>query len=412
MRTRKTHSLSVRARNGHLGKWGKSTPSRQRGGSGEKPLPYPIYLPHPDSRANRDFRITNVVYNPPLLLFIRDTKLPNSQTTSPRASSRQIDFTAIVELVRDDMRATDALIEEQLHSDVALVNQVARYIVHSGGKRLRPLLVLLGAHAFGPREGPSRIALAAIIEFIHTATLLHDDVVDDSGLRRGKETANTLWGNETSVLVGDFLYSRSFQMMVKVGDMRIMEIFADTTNAIAEGEVMQLLHCNNPETTEERYLEVIRAKTAKLFEAAARMGAVIHGCSPEEQLAMALFGLHMGTAYQLVDDVLDYQGEIHDIGKNIGDDLAEGKPTLPLIYAMRVGEESQAATIRAAVRTGKREKIENIIRTVESTGAIAYTAAAARAEANLALQSLQTIPPSRYRDALEQLVEFSISRTY
>nr|VFJ77170.1 MAG: octaprenyl-diphosphate synthase [Candidatus Kentron sp. FW] len=334
--------------------------------------------------------------------------MPDSKT-SP--GTRKIDFGAITELVRDDMRATDTLIEKQLHSDVVLVNQVARYIVHSGGKRLRPLLVLLGAYVFGGGI-QSRIALAAIIEFIHTATLLHDDVVDASGLRRGQETANTLWGNEASVLVGDFLYSRSFQMMVEVGNMRIMQIFADTTNVIAEGEVMQLLNCNDPETTEERYLQVIRAKTAKLFEAAAQMGAVIHERSREEQQAMAAFGLHMGTAYQLIDDVLDYQGEIDEIGKNVGDDLAEGKPTLPLIHAMRVGEKSEAAAIRVAVREGQREEIGNIIRTVESTGAITYTAAAARAEADLALRALEAIPPSRYRDALKELVEFSIDRTY
>jgi len=325
--------------------------------------------------------------------------------------TRKIDFGAITALVRDDMRATDALIEEQLYSDVALVNQVARYIVHSGGKRLRPLLVLLGSHIFG-HGGQDRIALAAIIEFIHTATLLHDDVVDASNLRRGQETANTLWGNEASVLVGDFLYSRSFQMMVKIGNMRVMQIFADTTNVIAEGEVMQLLNCNDPETTEERYLAVIRAKTAKLFEAAAQMGAVICERPWEEQQAMAAFGLHMGISYQLIDDVLDYRGEIDEIGKNVGDDIAEGKPTLPLIYAMRVGEEAQVAAIRAAVREGQQGDIEDIIRTVESTGAIAYTTAAARKEADLALQALTIIPPSRYRDALEELAEFSISRTY
>nr|VFK32587.1 MAG: octaprenyl-diphosphate synthase [Candidatus Kentron sp. LPFa] len=354
--------------------------------------------------------MSNVEYNPNLVFTIRIFTLSDSQITH-HIHDRKIDFATIIDLVRDDMRATDVLIEEQLHSEVALINQVSCYIVHSGGKRLRPLLVLLGDHAFG-HGSRQRIALAAIIEFIHTATLLHDDVVDSSDLRRGHETANTLWGNEASVLVGDFLYSRSFQMMVKVGNPRIMEIFAETTNMIAEGEVMQLLNCNEPETTEERYLEVIRAKTAKLFEAAAQMGAVIHGRSREEQRAMALFGLHMGTAYQLVDDVLDYRGEIDVIGKNIGDDIAEGKPTLPLIYAMRVGEESQASIIRAAVREGKREKIQDIIRIVESTGAITYTAAAARAAADLALQTLETIPPSRYRDALGALVEFSVSRAY
>ncbi|MBT8420484.1 MAG: polyprenyl synthetase family protein [Gammaproteobacteria bacterium] len=323
-----------------------------------------------------------------------------------------MDFSSIRELVHEDMRATDALIEEQLHSDVVLVNRISSYIVHSGGKRLRPLLVLLATHLFGNNNGRDHIALAAIIEFIHTATLLHDDVVDASDLRRGQETANTVWGNNASVLVGDFLYSRAFQMMVQVGDMRIMEIFADTTNVIAEGEVMQLLNCNEPDTTEEQYLDVIRAKTAKLFEAATQIGAVLHRRPREEEQAMAAFGLHLGTAYQLIDDALDYRGAIGEIGKNIGDDLAEGKPTLPLIYAMRVGTESQVAIIREAIREGQGDKIQRIIETVESTGAIAYTAAAARAEADLALQALNVVPPSSYRDALAGLATFSVNRTY
>jgi len=326
-------------------------------------------------------------------------------------STRKIDFAGIRELVREDMHATDMLIEEQLHSDVVLINKVASYIIHSGGKRFRPLLVLLGSRLFGNKKH-HHIALAAIVEFIHTATLLHDDVVDASDLRRGQETANTVWGNEASVLVGDFLYSRAFQMMVKVGNMRIMEIFADTTNVIAEGEVMQLLNCNDPETTEERYLSVIRAKTAKLFEAATQMGSVLHERSTKEQQAMADFGLHLGTAYQLVDDILDYRGDIDEIGKNVGDDLAEGKPTLPLIYAMRVGSETQASAIREAIREGQRGETQHILQAVESTGAIAYTSAAARAEANLALKALSVIPPSPYREALGELVEFSVDRSY
>nr|VFK04540.1 MAG: octaprenyl-diphosphate synthase [Candidatus Kentron sp. H]VFK04576.1 MAG: octaprenyl-diphosphate synthase [Candidatus Kentron sp. H]VFK07664.1 MAG: octaprenyl-diphosphate synthase [Candidatus Kentron sp. H] len=321
-------------------------------------------------------------------------------------------FNSIRKLVREDMCTTDALIEEQLHSDVVLVNQISGYIVHSGGKRLRPLLVLLSTRLFGNNKGNDHIMLAAIIEFIHTATLLHDDVVDASDLRRGQETANTVWGNDASVLVGDFLYSRAFQMMVEVGNMRIMEILADTTNVIAEGEVMQILNCHEPGTTEKQYLNVIRAKTAKLFEAATQIGAVLHQRPKEEEQAMADFGLHLGTAYQLIDDVLDYRGAIGKIGKNIGDDLAEGKPTLPLIHAMRVGAESQATIIRDAVREGQRDQIQRIIQTVESTGAIAYTAAAARAEADLALQALGIISPSQYRDALEGLVEFSVNRTY
>ena len=335
-----------------------------------------------------------------------------NQDVSGGGSGQDVDFSSIRELVGEDMRATDALIEEELHSDVVLVNQISGYIIHSGGKRLRPLLVLLAAYVFGSNEGRKHIALAAIIEFIHTATLLHDDVVDASDLRRGQETANAVWGNNASVLVGDFLYSRAFQMMVKVGNMRIMEIFADITNAIAEGEVMQLLNCHEPDTTEEQYLNVIRAKTAKLFEAATQISAVLHQRPREEEQAMADFGLHLGTAYQLVDDVLDYRGAIDKIGKNIGDDLAEGKPTLPLIYAMRVGTESQAAMIRDAIREGQREQIQRIIQTVESTGAIAYTAAAAKAEAKLAFQSLEIIPPSRYRDALEGLLAFSVNRAY
>jgi octaprenyl-diphosphate synthase len=321
------------------------------------------------------------------------------------------DLSELQDLVSADLKAVDRVIEERLRSDVVLINHVAQYIVNSGGKRLRPLLVLLSARAFG-YEGTRHVELAAIIEFIHTATLLHDDVVDASKLRRGQETANTVWGNEASVLVGDFLYSRAFQMMVDVRNMRIMEILADTTNIISEGEVMQLLNCHDPDTTEENYLSVIRAKTAKLFEAGARIGAVLCDRSAAEEKALALYGAHLGTAYQLIDDAIDYRGSANDIGKNVGDDLAEGKPTLPLIYAIRTGDETQSARIRQAIRDGGLEHLESVIEAVESTGAIAYTARAAQHEADLAVRALDQIPDSPFRDALRTLAEFSVIRNY
>ncbi len=328
---------------------------------------------------------------------------PQTLTLAPKG------FADIQELVADDMRAVNATIERRLHSGVALVNQVSKYIIHSGGKRLRPMLVLLSARAHG-YQGPDHITLAAVIEFIHTATLLHDDVVDASELRRGRETVNAVWGNETSVLVGDFLYSRAFQMMVEINRGRVMELLADTTNLIAEGEVMQLLNCHDPDTTESRYLEVIKAKTAKLFEAAARLGPVLAGGSSETH--MADYGMAFGTAYQLVDDLLDYGGAAQDIGKNIGDDLSEGKPTLPLIYAIREGDRKQRELVRDAVRRGGLERIDEVIAAVESTGAITYTARAARAEADKATASLNKVPPSLYRDALEMLVEFAVERNF
>jgi octaprenyl-diphosphate synthase len=313
--------------------------------------------------------------------------------------------------IADDLKAVDRLIERRLHSDVVLVNQIAQYIVASGGKRLRPLLVLLSAQACGYR-GDLHIHLAAVTEFIHTATLLHDDVVDDSQLRRGRKTANAVFGNQASVLVGDFLYSRAFQMMVDVRNMRVMEIMADTTNLIAEGEVLQLLNCGNPETSEEQYLQVIRSKTARLFETAAQLGPILCESPQKQEHALARYGLHLGIAYQLVDDVLDYDGSTNKIGKNIGDDLAEGKPTLPLIHAMRTGTATQLAVIRSAIEHGGRDHIDDVIDAVESTGSITYTARAAAAEADSALEALTEIPPSPYRDALESLAEFSISRTY
>ncbi len=314
-------------------------------------------------------------------------------------------------LIKSDMDAVNDTIRQRLFSEVVLINQISHHIINSGGKRLRPVLVLLSARAMG-YQGEHHIDLAAIVEFIHTATLLHDDVVDSSELRRGQETANALWGNEASVLVGDFLYSRSFQMMVDVGNMRVMDILAETTNTIAEGEVLQLLNCHDADTTEERYVKVIRYKTAKLFEAAARLGAVISDSTPELEATMEKFGMHLGTAFQLVDDMLDYSDPSQDIGKNVGDDLAEGKPTLPLIYAMRHGTPEQAATVRRAIEEGAVEEIDRIREAIETTGAIAYTADSARKEAEMAKAALQGVPDSPYKKALIALAEFSVNRTY
>ena len=311
--------------------------------------------------------------------------------------------------IADDMRAVNALIRRQLHSDVVLINQLASYIIDSGGKRLRPATVLLAARACG-YTGDRHIGAAAIIEFIHTSTLLHDDVVDESSLRRGRETANAIWGNQASVLVGDFLYSRSFQMMVDIGNMRVMEILADTTNTIAEGEVMQLLNCHDPDTSEERYMAVIHCKTAKLFEAAAQLGAVLAGRPKAEERALARFGLHLGTAFQLIDDVLDYNASSAELGKNIGDDLAEGKPTLPLIHAMRHGTPEQTRIIREAIEHGGLEYIEIVTRTIESTGALDYTSCLAEREAEQAIASLAPLADSSAKDALVGLAHFAVNR--
>ena len=314
-------------------------------------------------------------------------------------------------LITEDMRAVDHTIRQQLHSLVVLIDQLAAYIINSGGKRLRPALVVLAARACDYR-GNKHIDAAAIIEFIHTATLLHDDVVDDSELRRGRQTAHVIWGNEASVLVGDFLYSRSFQMMVGIDSMRVMKILADTTNTIAEGEVMQLLNCHDPDTTEERYMDVIYCKTAKLFEAAAQLGAVLAGRPEPEERALAGYGRHLGIAFQLIDDMLDYSASNEELGKNIGDDLAEGKPTLPLIYAIRHGNTEEVAVIREVITRGGRESIEVVTKTIESTGALAYTATLAKREAALAIEALDLLPASPYKQALIGLAEFSVSRTY
>ncbi|WP_134085348.1 polyprenyl synthetase family protein [Thiohalophilus thiocyanatoxydans] len=309
------------------------------------------------------------------------------------------------------MGEVDHCISGRLRSEVVLINQIGAYIIKSGGKRLRPVIHLLCARALG-YEGRYHIELAAIIEFIHTATLLHDDVVDSSELRRGQETANNLWGNAASVLVGDFLYSRAFQMMVDIGQMDIMRILANCTNTIAEGEVQQLLNIHDADTTEARYMEVIHNKTAKLFESASELAAVITDQPESIQQAMARYGMHLGSAFQLVDDVLDYRSDSEETGKNIGDDLAEGKPTLPLIYAIAQGSPEQAAVIRDAIETGGLTQIDAVRAAIESTGAIDYTARCARAEADQAIEALSGIPTSEYKDALSFLAEFAVNRSY
>ena len=322
-----------------------------------------------------------------------------------------MELSAIKELAAKDMQAVNDLILKRLSSDVVLINQIGAHIVHSGGKRLRPMLVLLAARALG-YQGNRHIDLASIIEFIHTATLLHDDVVDDSDKRRNQDTANAVFGNAVSVLTGDFLYSRAFEMMVDVDNMRVMQILASATNRIAEGEVLQLLNCNNPDTTEQEYREVILRKTAVLFEAGTQLGAVINGSDPQQEQAMTDYGLHLGIAFQLVDDALDYNAKAEDLGKNVGDDLAEGKPTLPLIYAMQQGTKTQAEIIREAIENGGRDRIDEVLEIIESTGAIAYTARLAQEEAELAKQALENIPASDYREALASLADYSVSRTY
>ena len=337
--------------------------------------------------------------------------MQNTQNKAAETAESPFDLQAVIDLTEGDMGAVNQVIQTRLQSDVVLINQLGHYIINSGGKRLRPLLVLLTARAFG-YQGSHHVDLAAIVEFIHTATLLHDDVVDGSDMRRGQETANNIWGNEASVLVGDFLYSRAFEMMVEIRDMRVMEILAHATNTIAEGEVLQLLNCHDADTTEERYLEVIHSKTAKLFEAATQLGAVISDRSEEEEKAMADYGMYLGTAFQLIDDVLDYNSNAEEIGKNIGDDLAEGKPTLPLIHVMRTGSSEQAEVVRHAIEDGGLDQIDAVIHAVKSTGAIEFTAAKAKEEADKAIQALQIIPATPYKDALIGLARFSVDRTH
>jgi len=313
-------------------------------------------------------------------------------------------------LVADDWENVNRVIYRRLGSDVALVNQVAHHIIHHSGKRLRPLVVLLAARACGA-EGQNHVSSAAIIEFIHTATLLHDDVVDSSGLRRGQETANSLFGNQASVLVGDFLYSRAFQMMVEIRELEILDVLANATNTIAEGEVLQLMNCNNPDITENQYLEVIYRKTAKLFEAGARIGALLARDEDAEQ-ALISYGRHLGLAFQLVDDALDYDATPEELGKNIGDDLAEGKPTLPLIYAMDQGSAAERNMIREAIETGGNQNLTSIQLAIETTGGLRYTAERAAEEARKAMQTLDAIPGSKFREGLTELAQFAINRRF
>ena len=322
-----------------------------------------------------------------------------------------MDYKAIQALVKTDMEAVDRLIKQRLQSDVVLVNQLSTYIINSGGKRLRPILALLMARACG-YQGERHVDIAAIVEFIHTATLLHDDVVDESDMRRGKETANNVWGNQAAALVGDFLYSRSFEMMVDVNEMRVMEVMASTTNIIAEGEVLQLLNVHDADTDEARYLDVIYSKTAKLFEAACQLGAILSGLSAKEEKAAATYGTHLGTAFQLVDDILDYSADSKEMGKNVGDDLAEGKPTLPLIIALERSSGSDALLIRKAIEEGGLDKIDEIIAIITQTDAIAYSADIAKKEVVKANACLSCLPNTPYKNALESLAWFSISRTH
>ena len=320
-----------------------------------------------------------------------------------------VSFDDVAALADDDMAAVNRLISRSLESDVALVSQVSEYIVMSGGKRLRPLIVLLAARALG-YEGEQHVRAAAIIEFIHTATLLHDDVVDSSDRRRGMDSANNVFGNQASVLVGDFLYSRSFQMMVDIGDMRVMQILADATNTIAAGEVMQLMNVHDPDTSEEDYQQVIYRKTARLFEAGAQIAAVLAGRDRAIEDAMIEYGRQLGTAFQLVDDALDYNASADELGKNLGDDLAEGKPTLPLIHAMRAGTDVQRDLIRDAILEGGRSQMGEIQAIIRDTGALEYTAARAREAADAAIDVLAPLEDSPFKSALAALAEFSVQR--
>jgi octaprenyl-diphosphate synthase len=322
-----------------------------------------------------------------------------------------VSLESLQSFLADDMRAVDHVIRQSLYSDVVLIRQVSEYIINSGGKRLRPALVLLSAGCFN-YSGKAHHELAAVVEFIHTATLLHDDVVDESELRRGRETANALFGNAASVLVGDFLYSRAFQMMVAVDNMEVMRILSDATNTIAEGEVLQLLNCHDPDIDEENYLRVIRYKTAKLFEAAGRLGAVIGGGSEAEKDALARYGMHLGTAFQLIDDVLDYSGDFLETGKNIGDDLAEGKPTLPLLYAMKHGTPEQAASIRQAIEHGGLTEFQSVLAAIKDTNALQYTREVARREIQTANAAISVLPDSNSKSALLQLAAFAVDRSF
>ena len=312
-------------------------------------------------------------------------------------------------LTANDMNTVDQAIRTRLHSDVVLISQVAEYIISAGGKRLRPMLTLLAGRALGYGD-KHLFELAAMIEFIHTATLLHDDVVDESDMRRGRQTANAMFGNAASVLVGDFLYTRAFQMMVSTGSMRILEVMADATNIIAEGEVLQLLNIGNVDVSEDDYLKVIQYKTAKLFEAATRVGAIIAAATPEQEQALADYGMHLGTAFQIIDDVLDYSGDATTIGKSLGDDLAEGKPTLPLIYTMRQGPAEAAAVVRESLEAASRERFNEVLTAVQSCGALDYARAEAEKAAERAVAALAALPDSEHKAAMAEIARLSVAR--
>jgi octaprenyl-diphosphate synthase len=330
---------------------------------------------------------------------------------SSSSQNPTIDFNAIKQLSSLEAKAVDQLIIDELRSDVILINEIGRYIISNGGKRLRPMLLLLAAKALGG-VSDKHLILAAVIEFIHTATLLHDDVVDESELRRGNQTANAVWGNAASVLVGDYLYSSAFEMMVRTDNMRVMGILSKTTTAIAEGEVLQLLNCNNPQTTEAKYLEVIARKTAILFSAATQLAAVISNASDEIETALASYGQHLGIAFQLIDDALDYQATAEELGKNLGDDLAEGKPTLPLIYAIEHGTSEEADIIIDAIKNGRRDAFNAVYEIITRTKAIEYTTDRADEEAQRAIDALNVLPKSEYKEALILLAKFAVQRNY
>ncbi|MEZ8825579.1 octaprenyl diphosphate synthase [Vibrio amylolyticus] len=322
-----------------------------------------------------------------------------------------MDFKAIQALTADDMAKVNETIQAQLNSDVSLINQLGYYIVSGGGKRLRPLLAILSARALD-YKGEAHITAAAFIEFIHTATLLHDDVVDESDMRRGKETANAAFGNAASVLVGDFIYTRSFQMMTTLGSLRILELMSDSVNVIAEGEVQQLMNCNDPNTTEESYMQVIYSKTARLFEAATQIGAILSDASSDIEIALQNYGKYLGTAFQLIDDVMDYTSDGKEMGKNVGDDLAEGKPTLPLLHAMRNGNEQQALMIRDAIEhSNGMERLDDILAAMKEHGSLEYTTERALAEADKAISELEPLPESEYKQALVAIAHLAVNRT-
>ena len=329
----------------------------------------------------------------------------------PADVNRPADFAAVRALADADMRRIDQLIRTRLASDVVLINQIADHIIAGGGKRLRPMLHALAARAAGYR-GEQHVKLAAVIEFIHTSTLLHDDVVDESGLRRGRQTANALWGNAASVLVGDFLYSRSFQLMVELDDMRVMRILADTTNTIAEGEVLQLLNIGNADVDEAAYLAVIERKTAVLFAAATELGGLLGGLPGEQVSALRRYGMELGYAFQIADDLLDYTSDADTLGKNIGDDLAEGKPTLPLIYALQSATPEQVASLRHAIEHGGLDSLDRIVAAIRDSGALERTRERAVAHAAAAHEALAALPASPYRDALATLADYSVQRTF